>query len=416
MSYPLQLDRRTLLRSLLCLSGAALLPGAALALASGLHAPLAARRPGELDIHHIDTGRGNCTLIVAPDGTTIMIDAGASIGNLETTSAARPDTSRRPGEWQARYALRHSGSDHLDYFIATHIHPDHVGDVDEHSPADGAYQLTGISDVDRLMPIGKVIDRAYPDYSLAPHLDAPFARNYVAYLKHRVDAGQPVERANVGSDRQIVARQAGSDFKVRILSANASVWTGSGAESASQLPDISKLPRDEQPNENIFSVALRLSYGRFSYFTGGDLASDTRDGALPWMDVESPVARAAGRTEVAAANHHGYFDACGPEFAKRLDAQAYIIQAWDIGHPGSAQMQRMLGQWGQQAKHDVFATDLLPANQLMNRRFAPQLKSQRGHVVVRVANGGDSYRIFVLDSSNETANVTAAFGPYLCRS
>jgi hypothetical protein len=35
---------------------------------------------GTLDIHHIDTGVGNSTFILAPDGTTILIDCGATRG------------------------------------------------------------------------------------------------------------------------------------------------------------------------------------------------------------------------------------------------------------------------------------------------------------------------------------------------
>jgi len=58
---------------------------------------------------------------------------------------------------------------------------------------------------------------------------------------------------------------------------------------------------------------------------------------------------------------------------------------------------------------------MLPVNQLINRRFTALLKSRRGHVVVRVAPGGDSYRILVLDSSVEDGNIVAAFGPYHCR-
>jgi hypothetical protein len=230
-------------------------------------------------------------------------------------------------------------------------------------------------------------------------------------LKHRVETGRKVEAAVVGSDSQIKAggslKANGPAFSVRVLSANGKVW---------KTPAPVVAANAEKLTENDCSVALRFAYGRFSYFAGGDLNFDTHDGREPQLDVESPVARVAGRTEVAAADHHGYFDACGPEFVRALDAQAYIIQAWDIGHPGSAQMQRMLGQWsGNTATHDVFATDLLPANALMNRRFAPQLKSRRGHVVVRVAQDGNSYNVYVLDSSNEYGIVTGAFGPYICR-
>ena len=194
---------------------------------------------------------------------------------------------------------------------------------------------------------------------------------------------------------------------------NGSVWTGD--RIVSRRPALSSLAVEDRPGENFYSLALRLTYGGFSYFHGGDLNCDTHDGRLPWLDMETPAVRAAGRTEVATADHHGYFDACGPEFVRALDAQAYIIQAWDVGHPGSEQLQRMLGAWGTQATHDVFATDMLAANQAINRRFVPMLKSRRGHVVVRVAAGGDTYRIFVLDSSNENYNVLAETGPYHCR-
>jgi hypothetical protein len=81
-------------------------------------------------------------------------------------------------------------------------------------------------------------------------------------------------------------------------------------------------------------------------------------------------------------------------------------------------MQRMTGAWndnGGKATHDVFALELLPANALLNRRFAPQLKSQTGHVVVRVAPGGSTYTIHTLDATTENGTITGTFGPYQCR-
>lgn len=377
--------------------------------------PLAARRDGEMDIHHIDTGRGNCTLIITPDGTSIMIDAGSSPA-AETSSDLRPNATMRPGQWQGRYAQRHVASGKLDYFVATHIHPDHVGDLLPDCPQtpNGPYRLTGVADVDAVLPIDTVIDRAYPDFGDTHPPASGFADNYLAFLKHRVATGERVEAALIGSDQQIPAQHA-SGFKIRFLAANGQVWTGKGEASTTQRPTLETLAPEDRPSENFYSLALRATYGRFSYFLGGDLNCDTHDGRLPWADMESPVARIAGRTEVAAADHHGYFDACGPEFVRALDAQAWVIPAWDISHPGSAQLQRMLGAWSGKATHDVFATSLLAANESANRRFTPLMKSHRGHVVVRVAPGGDSYKIYVLDSSVEDGNITAAFGPYHCR-
>ncbi|KKP03801.1 hypothetical protein THAR02_04072 [Trichoderma harzianum] len=368
--------------------------------------------PETLDIHHIDTGGGNATLIVGPDGTTILIDCGTS-----KDASVGQDDSRRPGELVAAYALRNSPGTTLEYLVATHVHPDHVGDVHSDKTAMGnGFQRTGLSDVDHQMPAKLVIDRAYPNYGLRPPLSAPFADNYLAWLDARRQEGRKVARIDVGSKSQIKLRSPEDypTFSIRTLAANGLVWTSNGQESRSLFPDLSTLPPEALPEENKCSIAFLLSYGLFRYYTGGDLTCDTYDGRYPWMDIETPVAKAAGKVDVAVANHHGYFDACGPDFVTMLDATTYIIPAWHVTHPGMAQLQRMLGAWPGVARRNVFATRMLPENRLLNNRFTSEMCSQQGHVVVRVAPGGGSYKIFVLDSKDEQDFVTAEFGPYLC--
>ena len=370
-------------------------------------------REGNFDIHHIDTGRGNSTFLIFPDGTTMLIDAGAVTSAPEgTLNPARPSGSKRPGEWIADYILAHiprTSTDrphleHLDYFLATHLHGDHID---------------GFSDVAAAVTIDCVIDRAFPNY--APNQQPPAtAAAYLDLLRARVRNGQRVEAVQVGSATQIAplrASASASTFGARILSANGNVWNPHTKSVDQHLADL-PAATNAHGYENNFSIATRFDYGAFSYFTGGDLNCDTFDGRIPALDTESPVARACGRVNVAVADHHGYFDACGPEFVKALDAQTYIIPSWDIGHPGSAQMQRMEGAWdsnGSKATHDVFALELLPQNALINRRFSGQLKSQHGHVVVRVAPGGGSYQIYSLDSTKQSSNITGVFGPYTCR-
>src|ERR1051325_1851628 len=69
---------------------------------------LAPSTPGGLDIHHINTGEGNAAFLALPDGTTLLIDCG--FGQAERApkykAPRRPDESRLPGEWVARYIRR----------------------------------------------------------------------------------------------------------------------------------------------------------------------------------------------------------------------------------------------------------------------------------------------------------------------
>ena len=78
---------------------------------------------------------------------------------------ARPDASRRAGEWIARYLRRQLdriGKNQLDLMLLTHLHGDHVGEVTASSPESsrGPYHLTGAADVAEAIPVRELIDEA----------------------------------------------------------------------------------------------------------------------------------------------------------------------------------------------------------------------------------------------------------------
>jgi Predicted hydrolase (metallo-beta-lactamase superfamily) len=381
--------------------------------------------PGTLDIHQIATGRGNAALIIGPDGTSVMIDAGASNGGPDVTTPPRPDGTRRPGEWAGRYARRHlraagRAEPRIDYFVSSHLHPDHVGDIGPDTPQaeDGDFVLTGITDVAAVLPIGAVIDRGYPDYSYPKPFPAGFAQNYRAYIAWRRKKGLACERIRVGAGDQIRLRHAPEaypGFVVRAIAADGVVWSGSGDATDTAVPPLEELEPADYPDENMCSIALKVSYGRFDYFTGGDLACSTRFGQQPWRDVETPAARATGPVEVAVANHHGYFDAVGEEAVRALRPRAWVVPVWHLTHLNIGVLERMLSPQLYPGPRDVFATDLMPATVLMNQRFRAGMSSFSGHVVVRVAPGGEEFRIYVTDNTDENDTVTAEFGPYRCR-
>ena len=114
---------------------------------------------GFLDIHTIATGRGDACLIIMPDGTTMMIDAG---DNGKAKDKQHPDGSMKPGEWQARY-MKHfmeglPGGGSLDYAMVTHLHDDHIGSVRDTLPGRDGYALSGITLVGSLIHFDKLVD------------------------------------------------------------------------------------------------------------------------------------------------------------------------------------------------------------------------------------------------------------------
>jgi hypothetical protein len=246
-------------------------------------------KAGTLDIHHLAYGRGNSTFVLCPDGTTILIDAGTSEDSLQVSSPQKPNANIRPGEWIAAYVLRQmraAGRRDLDYFLLTHIHSDHVGDLGPGNPQSpkGNYRLTGVMDVDADVQIGKLIDRGCPDYNYPLPLQAPFALNYLEYVRSRLKHGEACERVQAGKVDQIrLVRQPGTypNFTVRNLAANGEVWTGIGDNTRLHFPKLQSLREQDYPTENMCSIAIRLTFGRFDYFTGGDLTCDTEEGEEP---------------------------------------------------------------------------------------------------------------------------------------
>lgn len=382
--------------------------------------------PGALDIHHLAYGRGNSTFVLCPDGTTLLIDAGTTEDPTAVSCAQKPNASLRPGEWIAAYILRQmkpAGREELDYALITHIHPDHLGDPGAESPlsAKGPYRLAGLTDIDARVPIGKLIDRGFPDYSyplpLQTPFAAPFARNYLEYVRSREKLGQSNERIRVGSAGQLRLLRHPAlypNFAVRNLAANGEVWTGAGEQTRSCFPDLKNLQKADYPSENMCSIAIRLSYGKFDYFTGGDLTSDTEESGELWRDIETAAARAAGPVEVAVADHHAYFDAVGPEFVRALRPEVFIIPSWYIAHPAALPLRRMLSRQLYPGDRDVYATCVMEANRMVNNQFLPKLRSMEGHVIVRVAPGGDEFRVVVTDNADDSDRIKLVAGPYRC--
>ena len=87
----------------------------------------------------------------------------------------------------------------------------------------------------------------------------------------------------------------------------------------------------------------------------------------------------------------------------------------DRTHPSPDVLKRLLNTRYYPGPRDVFTLALRePMSHAIGARVR-QLAASHGHVVVRVAPGGDRYSVFVLDDTAPARAVTATFGPYPSR-
>jgi beta-lactamase superfamily II metal-dependent hydrolase len=387
--------------------------------------PLEAWSEGYLDIHHINTGCGNAAYCILPDGTTLLIDAGANNPNSERHVAPRPDNSKAPGAWIADYILHHAPANRepqIDYFLATHFDKDHIGGVLKKKSTKADYYLTGISEVAEYVPIGKIVDRDYPEYNIVkPAASETHFYNYLNFTEYQKTLNPDImERFQAGVNDQFVLKYdtesayAGK-FEIRNLIANGVMWTGSGTQTVSLFPDLNGLSGSDTPEENTLSCGIKLSYGKFDYFNAGDLTGYPKPGRPEWHDLETPLAPVVGKVEICHVNHHGYNNATNDFFIRTLAPRVFIIQASDALHPNHSTLYRMLAKQLYSDARDIFSTNLHPAAKVVVGDLTNQMKSTQGHIVIRVSPGGSDFMIYVLDDSNSEYRINGAYGPYFCK-
>lgn len=415
------------LRSILAAACAAQLICAAFAAeaqpAAGVGMPLPGWREGELDIHHINTGRGEASLLVLPDGTSLLVDAsGKTVEEPPFSLPTRPDVSRPPGEWVARYGLQvlPPPATKIDYAMISHLHGDHMGAIVEDSPraSPGSYQLSGITEVAEHLGLGTMLDRGWPDYDYPAPVRNRTVDNYRRFLAWQVaNRGLRVERFEPGRSDQITLLrrpQAYPDFQVRNLMVNGVVWTGKGTDTRELFPPLREMKPADYPIENNLSIAFRVSYGRFDYYSGGDLSARDVEIDPSMVNVETAVARASGPVDAMKANHHGSWDANSAAFLRLLQPRVIVVSSRAEGHPAANTYARMTSTATWPGPRDIFITNVSPATFRTTYEIGKAASTQ-GHVVIRVDRGGDHYRVFVLDDTDESLRVKAAFGPYASR-
>ena len=353
-------------------------------------------RKGELELHFIATGRGENTFWILPDGTTVLNDCGDYMKEkYRAFIPALPDERRTPGEYVARYVARRIAGRRIDYLLVSHGHDDHI---------------LGIPDFMKAFSFGKVLDHQYPARGAYQTYDA---RSLEVMNALQV----PAEKFRVGARDQIALLHdpegafSGS-FHIRNLCSNMVVWTGEGEGSI----DLKPFNGGDLPGakliQNMLSLAVRVDYGRFSYYAGGDLCRCCQDEHGARIDYEERIGRLCGPVSVAKCNHHSCIDAMSEGFVRAVQAKAWISNVWALSHISDPAMPNMTSRELYGGDRRFFAT-LVPEECRRREKGKPWWRdvAADGHVVVKVAPGGASWKVYVLDARSESGDVREVFDP-----
>lgn len=224
---------------------------------------------GLLEIHYINpTIQAGVTLVIGPDGTTVLMDAGKA-GDVI------PD-------YLASIGLI-AGVDDLDYTIAGHLDADHIRGFKDVFPVTGAGY-----------------DVATANYFNGSDKTNTTITTYKDAAEDHTTAGAPVA---VPLDTVI---PLGDGATLKVIAVHGNI-TGGGSISV--------------PDENDRSVAVLIQYGDFDFVWASDLGGGkdpdcTNRSTVSSADVETPLAEAitpggaapllsAFGVEVLHVNHHG---------------------------------------------------------------------------------------------------------------
>jgi len=275
---------------------------------------------GELQVHVLDVGpvEGDSILIISPGGKTVLVDAG--------------DTSKGKVILEA---LKRYNVQQLDYFIATHPHPDHIGGADE---------------VIKATKVLNVIDNGQ-----APDVPESLAGQSKAA---NTNSKKPAPRK---ADKSGAITKFYDEYKAAITQSGAHYGQaqpgakydlGGGARLTVLGPTEPLLTKDQVktggnlPNAN--SIVLRLDYGDFSMLLPGDAEEQTEHRMLT-KDLNLKV-------RILKVAHHGSKYATSQDFVDRVKPEVAVISCgeWNrYGHPAQTVLDRLRA-----GNTKLFRTDL----------------------------------------------------------
>ena len=367
---------------------------------------------GELDIHFIHTGVGEQTFFLFPDGTSMLLDCGDTHhAKYMCDVPPMPSADRLGGEWTARYIQRLTKKREIDYLMVSHWHGDHIGDppLGCRTLADGR-KVCGITSVAEEFRFRNYLDHQYPHAGMYARDPDPGAfkmmQDWIPYAVREMN--MRVMPFQVGAYDQIRLlhnpREYGN-FEVRNIAANAVLWDGKDG-----VIDCGKIHveagGDKRIHENRLSAVIRIRYGQFSYYSGGDAELTLRGADGLDYNWEEKIGQTVGPVHVCKTNHHAGSAGMSAGFVKAVRPKVYLSSVWQphMVHPKSL---------GNMTSRELYPGDRVICYGYISDKVK-ELAAQHaqdlmpaGHAVVKVLPGGGAFRVYSLDARDEKMHILA---------
>jgi hypothetical protein len=374
-------------------------------------------KPGEMDLHFIYTGRGENMFYIFPDGTTLVNDVGDYWREKERAEIPwLPRADLLGGECVARYVKGVWDKPYVDYLTLSHWHNDHGGgpEFGTRKAADGR-EVCGIPLFDEFIRVNRFFDHQYPNRGQYTGGDLSTRKMIERWVEAKNIKQEPFR---VGALNQIRLMndpegKFRDSFSVRNVCANAVCWTGEG-DKTRDYGEIHAMAtkREVIPNQNTLSMGFVVKYGNFRYWTGGDVSGFLKDENGRDFNFEAVVGKAVGRVSVCKTNHHAWKDAMVEDFVREVQAAAYVTAVWCPRHIQDCNMRHMASRSLYAGERMVFETFVpeWPRKEWPDAAWWKDVNPlPGGHVVVKVAEGGDTFKIYVVNATDESMTVTGVW-------
>jgi beta-lactamase superfamily II metal-dependent hydrolase len=241
-----------------------------------------------LDIYFIDVNGGAATLVVTPEGESVLIDSGWS--GFQDRDPIRIEKVLKE---QAKL-------DHLDHLVTTHWHADHFGGVE------GIVKRLRVDHFwDRGLP-----DPKAPDQDRANYPDGPLPGDALG------------ERYRKASEGKRTALKAGDKLPLKgldvvVLASGGKVIDG---PSSPINPLCESAPADQpvDKSDNARSLAFRFQLGDFTFLDCGDLTWNVEKQLVCPVDKIGPI-------DVFQVTHHGMDISNHPTLVRTIAPKVAIM-------------------------------------------------------------------------------------------